>query len=55
MPGPNELGLDRAHGHGEDGSHLFIRPLLEVEQDQHTAILDRQLLHLLAHHGLPVA
>jgi hypothetical protein len=26
-----------------------------VAQDQHTAVPGRQLLHLLAHHGLPAA
>src|SRR5581483_3076276 len=55
MPGPEEMGLDRANWHGEDCSHLFIRHLLEVAQYQHTAIFSRQLLHLLAHYGQPVA
>src|SRR5579859_323629 len=54
MPGPKEMGLDRANGYGEDVSYLFIRHLLEVAQDQHHAILVWQFLHLLAHDGLPV-
>src|SRR5579859_3706730 len=54
IPGPKEMGLDRANGHGENIGHFFIRHILEVAQDQDNAIPGRQLLQVLAHDGLPV-
>jgi len=55
MPGPKEMGLDCANGQREDVSHLFIRHLLKVVQDQDNAILRRQFLLLFAHDCLPGA
>ncbi len=39
-----EMGLDSSNGHSEDVSHLFIRLLVEVAQDQHHAIFGGQPL-----------